>query len=441
MRTFTPELNPAILERLTAYAALFDSDYRRRDQARWTEAFLLGLVSDGDRKSVEALVNRIDLPPQCRCEDPVQAVQHWLNQGSWDSERLMVRYRELMMRIFGSSDGHFIFDDTSFEKSGDHSVGVQSQYCGCVGKTANCQVAVSLHYSSPTCHFPLAMRLYLPETWVESPAKLEKARVPAEHRMAKTKHEIGIELLDVMLREGHPGSVALADAGYGCSSEFRAALAARKLTYAVGVKGESNVFTVAPRWMFPGDEGMPPNCRNPRLRPESAKPCSIKQAAAKLKLRSCTWRKNAKGDMTARFARIRVWPAENWREGECAATPPVWLLVEERGNELRYTMSNAPDDASLLELVRLMKSRWPVEQGYQQLKEELGLDHFEGRSWIGFHHHACMTMLAFGFLQIERGRLRKAMKRAPIPDRSKKKPSCPRSQRSRRFVELYKSCC
>jgi SRSO17 transposase len=355
----------------------------------------------------------------------VQAVQHWLNQGSWDADRLMVRYRGLMMDNFGSLDGHFIFDDTSFEKSGDHSVGVQPQYCGCVGKTANCQVAVSLHYSSPTGHFPLAMRLYLPETWIDSPKKLIKARVPVEYRKAKTKPEIAIELLDVMLQEGHPGSVALADAGYGCSSEFRAALAARDMTYAVGVKGESNVFTAAPRWNYPGDPGMAPNCRNPRLHPESPQPCAIKKAAAGLKFRAYTWRENAKGKMTARFARMRVWPAENWREGECAATPPVWLIVEERGSELRYTMSNASEEASLLQLVRLLKSRWPVEQGYQQLKEELGLDHFEGRSWIGFHHHACMTMLAYGFLEIERDSLRKATNRPLIPHGSKKSPVAP----------------
>ena len=351
----------------------------------------------------------------------------------------MVRYRGLMMRTFGSSAGHFIFDDTSFEKSGDQSVGVQSQYCGCVGKTANCQVAVSLHYSSPTGHFPLAMRLYLPETWTRAPAKLEKARVPAAHRKAKTKQEIGIELLDTMIEEGHPGSVALADAGYGCSSEFRAALAARNLTYAVGVKGESNVFIEAPRWKFPGDPGMAPNCRNPRLDPAGPQALTIKKAAAKLKLKSCTWRENAKGDMTARFAKVRVWPAENWREGECAATPPVWLIVEERGDELRYTMSNAPEDASLLELVRLLKSRWPIEQGYQQLKEELGLDHFEGRSWNGFHHHACMTILAFGFLEIERDRMRKSTKRRLIP-LGKKKPCGRRSQQSHPSVERYRTC-
>jgi SRSO17 transposase len=418
MRTFTPDLDGATLKRLAAYAESFSADFPRKDQGCWTEAYLLSRLHDGERKSVEPSMARITLPPQCGGKDPVQAVQHWLNQGGWDEEPLLERYRTLMRATFGSPEGHFIFDDTSFFKQGSHSVGVQPQYCGSLGKRANCQVAVSLHYSSPTGHYPLAMRLHLPKSWTDVPKRLDKARVPPKHRIAKTKHQIALELLDQVRAEGQPGRVVLADAGYGSSWVFRAELEARKLTYVVGVKAETVVFTEKPSWELPGDKGVAPNRRNPRLAAKSPPPRSLSKIAATTPLRQSTWRTGTKGPMAARFARVRVWPAHEWREGKCANAQPVWLLVEERGTELRYTLSNAPADASLVELVRLLKNRWPVEQGYQQLKEELGLDHFEGRSWKGFHHNICMTFLAFGFLELERHKLR-----SPAGRGAKKKPN------------------
>lgn len=426
MRTFTPEIDDGVLRRLAEYAALFAPDFRRTDQARWTEAYLRGLLQDGDRKSVEPLVRRIQLPPQCQCVDPIQAVQHWLNQGSWESERLMPHYRAVMAEAFASEDGRFIFDDTSFVKQGTHSVGVQRQYCGALGKKANCQVAVSLHYATRAGHYPLDLRLHLPESWTSAPARLDECKVPAEHREPKTKHQIALELLDRVRGEGLPGRVALADAGYS-SSQFRAGLASRGLTYVVGMKGDEVAFTEEPRWILPeqGARGRKPRRR--RLAPDCSSPRTIATIAASLRLRRCTWREGTKGKMAARFARLRVWPGQRWSKGGCYGAPPEWLIVEERGSELRYAFSNAPESASLIQLVRLLKERWPVEQGYQQLKEELGLDHFEGRSWTGFHHHTCFTILAFGFLELERNRMKQA-KRAK--HRAEKKKQDNRTHRT-----------
>ncbi len=419
MRTFTPEIDDGVIRRLAEYAALFAPDFHRKDQARWSEAYLRGLLQDGDRKSVEPLVRRIQLPPQCQCMDPIQAVQHWLNQGMWEPDRVTAHYRAVMADTFASDEGRFIFDDTSFVKQGTHSVGVQRQYCGALGKKANCQVAVSLHYATSAGHYPLDMRLHLPESWTSAPKRLDECKVPAEHRQPKTKHQIAVELLDRVIQEGLPGRLVLADAGYS-SVEFRAELASRHLTYVVGMKGDEVVFTEEPRWILPkqGRRGKKP--WRHRLAPDNPRPRTIAQLAVTLRLRRCTWREGTKGKMAARFARIRVWPGYRWSQGECYGAAPVWLIVEERGKELRYAFSNAPESASLIELVRLLKARWPVEQGYQQMKEELGLDHFEGRSWQGFHHHTCFTMLAFGFLELERHRMNQD-KRARKPAAGKKK--------------------
>jgi SRSO17 transposase len=417
MRTHTPDLDPEVLGRLAAYAERFSADFARCDQARWVEVFLRGLLQDGDRKSVEPLINRIELPERCRVSDPVQAAQHWLNQGRWDESLLLKRFRKLFRESMDDDDAAILLDDTSFFKQGVHSVGVQHQYCGCLGKQANCQVAVSVHYATPKGHYPLAMRLWLPESWTSDPERLDKARVPAEHREPKSKHEVALELIDEMIAEGHRARTVIADGAYGSSTELRDGFETRNLRYAVGVNAETVAFTEEPSWERPGDPGVAPNRKNPRLPAGHVRPKSLIKIADSLNFRACRWREGKKGWLSAPFARMRVWPASRWQHGMCADAKPVWLLVERRGEEYRYYFSNGSPHMTLNQLVRLVKNRWPVEQGYQQLKEELGLDHFEGRSWPGFHHHVCMTILAFGFLELERQRLQGAAKGA-----SKKKP-------------------
>jgi SRSO17 transposase len=406
-KTYTPELTPEVLKRLGDYAAVFRDGFSHKTQAAWSGVYLQGLLHDGERKSIEPLSGRVTLPPELDVKDPEQALQQFVNQSPWDDQGLAQCYRQHLAGTFASPEGIFVFDDTSFPKQGKHSVGVQRQYCGALGKKANCQVAPSVHYVSPKGHYPLAMRLFLPDSWIEDEDRLDQAGVPEAFRQAQTKGEIALELLDTVRGEGLPGWLAVADAGYGVSEDFRAGLAARGLKYIVGVTAEMVVFTAEPQWKLPGPADRPGGTggrprKRPRLAEGSPRPVSLKDLAAATKLHKVTWREGTKGKLSGHFAWLRVWPGGGWATGECAFAEPIWLLIERQADgKLKYAFSNLPADTSRLQAVRLWKSRWPVEQGYQQMKEELGLDHFEGRSWRGFHHHACLVMLAFGFLVLE----------------------------------------
>jgi SRSO17 transposase len=317
-----------------------------------------------------------------------------------------------MATKFADPAGIFVVDDTTIPKQGKHSVGVQRQYCGALGKKANCQCAVSVHYVSPRGHYPLDMRLYLPEGWLGDPKRLDKAGVPEGERRPLTKGEIALELLDRVRGEGLPGGLVVADSGYGASGPFRDGLAGRGLRSVVGVTDEMVVFTEQPRWVAPtAATGGRPRKRR-RLAEDSPRPVSLKELAARTPRRKVTWREGTKGPMWGRFAWLRVWPGQGWATGQCALAEPIWLLIEEQADgKLKYAFSNLPANTSRLKAVRLWRSRWPVEQGYQQMKEELGLDHHEGRSWRGFHHHACLVMLAYGFLTLERRRARRGRSR------------------------------
>ncbi len=427
-RTYTPELAPDVLGRLGDYADRFRDDFSRPRQAQYSGVYLQGLILDGERKSIEPLSRKVTLPPGLEVADLDQALQQFVGQSTWDEQAVWKRYRAVMAETFASPAGIFVIDDTSFPKQGKHSVGVQRQYCGASGKRANCQVAPSVHYVSPKGHYPLAMRLYLPESWVGDTKRLEKAGVPQEHRRVATswvgdtkrlekagvpqehrrvatKGEIALELLDQVRAEGLPGRIVVADAGYGVSGPFREGLAQRGLQYIVGVTDEMVVFEEQPSWVAPGPgRAGRPRSRH-RLAEGSPRPVSLKTLAAKAPLRKVTWREGTKGKLSGRFAWLRVWPGSGWATGDCAGAEPVWLLIEEQADgQIKYALSNLPGRTSRIKAVRLWKSRWAVEQGYQQMKEELGLDHHEGRSWRGFHHHACLVMLAFGFLALERER-------------------------------------
>jgi len=316
-----------------------------------------------------------------------------------------------MAEQFADPTGIFVIDDTTFPKQGKHSVGVQRQHCGALGKKANCQCAVSVHYVGPKGHYPLDMRLYLPEVWLGDKQRLDKAGVPDGERRSLTKGQIALELLDRVRGEGLAGKVVVADAGYGVSGPFRDGLSGRGLHYIVGVTDEMVVFTEKPIWEpagradRPGGTGGRPRTRA-RLAPGSPQPVRLKDLAARMSRRKVTWREGTKGPMSGRFAWLRIWPAGGWATGECAAAA-IWLLIEEQSDgTIKYAFSNLPANTSRIRAVRLWRSRWPVEQGYQQMKEELGLDHHEGRSWRGFHHHACLVMLAYGFLALEQRRLK-----------------------------------
>jgi SRSO17 transposase len=435
-KTYTPKLTPEVLDRLEEYADLFRDDFSHKKQALWSGIYLEGLLHDGERKSIEPLSGRVTLPSNLDVKDPEQALQQFVNQSPWDDQTLAERYRQHLAQTFASPEGIFVFDDTSFPKQGKHSVGVQRQYCGALGKKANCQVAPSVHYVSPLGHYPLAMRLFLPEGWIKDKDRLDEAGVPEVFRQFKTKGTIALELLDAVRREGLPGWLALADAGYGVSEEFREGLAARGLKYIVGVTDEMVVFTEEPKWDSPGTKttGGRPRQR-PRLAQGAPRPVSLKDLAARTPLRKVTWREGTKGKLSGHFAWLRVWPGGGWATGDCASAEPIWLLIERQADgKLKYAFSNLPLETTRLQAVRLWKTRWPVEQGYQQMKDELGLDHFEGRSWRGFHHHVCLVMLAYGFLALEQLR----EKRNPVEPGKKGIPS--QRSPSRRSVVRCSGC-
>jgi SRSO17 transposase len=419
MKTFTPTLDSAVLERLRRYAAHFAPDFPQSKPARWASVYLHGLLVDGERKSIEPLSRRVTLPHDLHSKDPEQALQQFVGQSTWDEQKVLTRYRALLAEHFASPEGVFVFDDTSFPKRGSHSVGVSHQYCGALGKRANCQVAVTLHYSGPRGHFPLDLRLHLPESWTTDAKRMSAAGVPEAFRAHRTKPQIALELLDRVRAEGIAGGTVVADAGYGNAGDLRDGLAERGLRYVVGVAPETIVFAQQPRWT------RRPRPRQGRrlqlwwLAPDAPRPIAVGALAERLRLERVTWRDGTKGQLSARFAWVRVWVAAGWHRGLRARPRPVWLLVEEQpGGELKFALSNLPADAPVLEAVRLWKQRWRVEQGHQQMKEELGLDHFEGRSWRGFHHHAVLVLLAYGFLLLEQAR-----GRAERPARKKGAPS------------------
>jgi len=410
-KTFTPELAPEVLQRLRVYADRFQDLFRYPSQFAWSGVYLRGLLQDGKRKSVEPMAHRVPRPPELRdIQDPDQALQQFLNQSPWDEQKVWKRYRREMAGTLASPQGIFVIDDTGSPKQGKHSVGVQRQYCGQLGKRANCQVAVTVHYVSPKGHFPTALQLYLPKSWTSSPERLKEAKVPEPFWGEKTKGQIALELLDQVRGENLlPGNMLITDAGYGVSQEFREGVAQRQLFYIAGVTSEMVVFTEEPRWVLPDPSTRGRPRSNPRLAEESPRPVSLKELARRLPRRKVTWREGTKGKLAGKFSWVRVWPAQGWERGECALAEPLWLLIEEQADgKIQFAFSNLPAATRRLTAVRLWKSRWPVEQGYQQMKGELGLNHFEGRSWRGFHHHACLVMLAYGFLVLEQLRAKES---------------------------------
>jgi SRSO17 transposase len=422
-KTYTPELAPEVLLRLRDYAARFQDLFRYPAQSAWSGVYLRGLLEDGERKSIEPMASRVPRPPQLLdIKDPEQALQQFVNQSPWDEQTVCQRYRRVMAESLASPRGIFVIDDTGYPKQGKHSVGVQRQYCGQLGKKANCQVAVTVHYVSPKGHFPAALRLYVPKSWTSSPERLAGAGVPEPYRQEQTKGQIALDLLDQVRDENLlPGDVVITDAGYGVSQPFREALEERQLFYIAGVTPEMVVFTEEPRWVWPGPSTRGRPRSNPHLADDSPRPVSLKLLADRLPRRTVTWREGTKGKLAAKFAWVRVWPAQDWAQGRCAGADPIWLLIEERADgKIQYAFSNLPARTSRIQAVRLWKSRWPVEQGYQQMKEELGLNHFEGRSWRGFHHHACLVMLAYGFLTLEQLREKEAP--AMLGTKSERRP-------------------
>jgi len=377
----------------------------RREPLR---AYVAGLLLPGERKSVEPMAARID--PR-HVESRHQSMHHFVADAPWD-ERAVIRVaRDWALAQFerhGPVEA-WVVDDTGIPKKGKHSVGVARQYCGVLGKQDNCQVAVTVSLVNEVLSVPAAHRLYLPEVWANDPGRRKLARVPAEIEF-QTKWQIARDEIAKLLEAGVPKAPVVSDAGYGTTTEFRDWLAGQDLVYALGVQGEVTVWSEdnpppAPK-AWPG-KGRPPTLLR---RTGDTQPLTIVELAASLPSsawKSIRWRSGTKGDMRSRFARVRVRAAHRdyWRT---EPRPEEWLLIEWPKGERSPTkswLSNVSAETTITDLVNLVKLRWRIERDYQELKDEIGLDHYEGRSWPGFHHHAALCIAAYAFLVAERARL------------------------------------
>jgi len=300
-----------------------------------------------------------------------------------------------------------VIDVIGFPKQGTHSVGVERQYAGTLGKTGNCQVAVSVHHVGEQGNMPLGWRLYLPESWANDEVRRQEAGIPKEVVFRK-KWELALEIIDEVRAWGLPDQVVLADAGYGDGTEFRKELEKRELRYVVGVMPNTGVWLKPPQLTVSKStgKGRPPSA----VRYGSQRPNTVAEAASQAKgWKRIRWREGSKGWLESRFWATRVQPSHRYQDGRMPGKE-LWLLAEWPASERapsKYWLCDLPATTTLRRLVRLAKCRWKIEPDEHQMKEELGLDHYEGRSWHGWHHHVTMVMLAFAFLTLETLRSKK----------------------------------
>jgi SRSO17 transposase len=371
--------------------------------------YLTGLLLDGERKSIEPLAARL-VDKADEIDAMRQRLQQCVSVSRWAEAEVFRRIAKLVDAELPELAA-FVIDDTGFAKKGKHSVGVARQYSGTLGRVDNCQVATSLHLAGERGSACIGVRLYLPKEWATDGERRRKAGVPDDIKFA-SKWELALDLLDQALAAGVRSHTVLADAGYGDTSDFRDALRARKLDYAVGVHHPTLVwrpgttFEVPPK---PSTKG--PARRNPRA--TQGTPIAIGTLAKKLTYRAVTWRAGTRGKQRSRFAAVRIRTAHRHTSG-AAPGPEEWLLCEWPAAEpapTKYSLVSLPATTPLRDLVRIVKLRWRVERDYQDLKGEVGLDHFEGRTWLGFHHHAALCAAAHAFLALRRARF----PRRPVP--------------------------
>jgi SRSO17 transposase len=391
--------------RFASYVQELVSVIGHKDREGPLRAYCAGLMLPCERKSVEPIA-AVTAPARAAAQH--QSLLHFVGEGGWSDERVLSKVREVVlpqMELHGPIEA-WIIDDTSFPKQGRHSVGVARQYCGQLGKEDNCQVAVSLSLANGHASLPVAYRLYLPQEWASDRERLRKAGVPEEIGF-KTKHEIALEQLRWACAAGLPRGVVLMDAGYGNNSNLRADITALQLTYVVGILSNTTVWAPgtgplpAKKW---SGRGRPPK----RLRRDAEHwPVSVKELALglpKRAWRTIEWREGSAERLSSRFARVRIRVARR-DEKRSESRPEEWLLIEWPKGEkepTKYWLSTLPESITFRRLVDLAKLRWRIERDYQELKQEVGLGHFEGRGWRGFHHHATLCIAAYGFLISER---------------------------------------
>jgi SRSO17 transposase len=386
----------------------------RNDLERWLEPFLAGLshparrrmcplyiaglIGPGDRKSVQPMAARVG-------DVGYDQLHHFVAAGVWDRVPLEATLLKEADRLVGDHAGFLVIDDTALPKKGQHSVGVAPQYASSLGKTSNCQSLVSVTLASREVPVMVGLRLFLPETWTDDRERMTQARVPKDRQVALTKPEIAIEEIDRVIASGARFGCVLADAGYGSSGPFRQALIERGLLWAVGLSRRQNVYPADVALIFP----VAKTGRRRQYHIPDRSPVSADAMLSDEKWQKVSWRRGTRGRLTCHFAARRVRVADGHKHRmldnrmQCMPGDEVWLVGERRSTgEQKYYVSNLPADATLTMLAATIKARWVCEQAHQQLKEELGLDHFEGRSWTGLHRHALMTMIAYAFLQSRR---------------------------------------
>jgi SRSO17 transposase len=357
-----------------------------------------------------------------------QSLHHLVAHAAWSDEALLQQVRQLTLPEMEKNGAviAWIVDDTGFPKKGTHSVGVARQYCGQLGKQENCQAAVSLSMATEHASLPIAWRLYLPEDWAKDNERREETGVPQEISF-QTKPQIALEQIRKAVREGVPVAPVLADAAYGDDTKFREGLSELKLRYTVGVRGPTTLWPPgkAPLPAKPGKMGRPAKYLR---RDKNHQPVSVQQLAESLpppQWRTVTWREGSKKKLRSRFAAARILPAHRDFE-RSEPHPEQWLLIEWPKGEnqpTKYWFSTEPADTPLRELVTPAKHRWIIERDYQELKQELGLGHYEGRGWRGFHHHATLCIAAYGFLVAERSRFSPSARADRLELRTAKFPS------------------
>jgi len=396
--------------RFAAYIETIGSVIGHADRVEPLRAYCTGLLLPGDRKSVEPMAALID-PARVRSRH--QSMHHFVANAGWSDRRVLAAIRQYALPMLEVLDPieAWIVDDTGFPKKGTHSVGVARQYCGQLGKQDNCQVAVSVSVANAHASLPVAYRLYVPNEWANDAARRSTAGIPDDVTF-ETKPRIALDQIQRLLAEDVPRGIVLADAAYGNDTKFREGLTALKMIYAVGVQSTTTVWPhgngpIEP----PPKSAVKPAGGRPRTllrRDAGHQPVPVEQLARDVGrdgFKRVRWREGSDKTLESRFfaTRIRVAHRDHWRSKPHAEE---WLLIEwpvKAEQATKYWLSTLPEDTSLRRLVHVAKMRWRIERDYEELKSEIGLGHYEGRGWRGFHHHATLCIAAYAFLVAERG--------------------------------------
>jgi SRSO17 transposase len=380
--------------RFAAYVGGLASVIGHADRIRPLRDYCTGLMLPGERKSVEPMAAKT---APARTAAQHQSLLHFVGVARWSDETVLAKVREMVLPAMERSGPieAWIIDDTSFPKQGKHSVGVHHQYCGQLGKQANCQVAVSLSIANHRASLPVAYRLYLPKAWSEDADRRDKAGVPADVTF-QTKPEIALEQIRWACAAGLPRGVALMDMAFGRDSRLRTELTALEVTYVAAIQPRTLMW---PSISGPRRRGKPLNNTGRRDEPDLTSAKKVALGLPKHAWRTIRWREGSADWLSSRFARVRVSVGHNQLIPELLS--PEWLLIEwplGEAEPTKYWLSTLPADISFRRLVDFAMLRWRIERDYQELKQEVGLGHFEGRGWRGFHHHATLCIAAYGFL-------------------------------------------